>query len=91
MRGLVLNVSTAYRDAIRISLIQQVPCALLCLLLLDGGRTARICAASMLGYWVGVALVMVRRANDPSRLDLAVIRWGYVPLFFAAALWASFA
>ena len=32
--------------AIRVSLFQQIPCAILCLLMLDGGRMGRVCGAA---------------------------------------------
>ena len=37
MRTTVLPLSDHYRAAIRVSLRQQIPCAILCLLMLDGG------------------------------------------------------
>jgi hypothetical protein len=64
---------------------------LLCLLLLDGGRMARLCAATMLGFWAGAALIMARRPLTPGGRDMAFLRWGFLPLLAAALAWATLA
>ncbi len=81
MRGSTLTLSVQYRDVIRFALYQQVPWAILCTLLLDGGRVARICGVAMLGFWAGVALIMARRPVLPTRWDLRYVRWGFWPVF----------
>ena len=81
MQSTVLPLSSRYREAIVFTLIQQVPCALLSLLMLDGGIMARICAITMLGFWAAVALVMVRRPLSPSSFDIMFLRWGFFPLY----------
>jgi hypothetical protein len=81
MQSTVLPLSSRYREAIVFTLIQQVPCALLSLLMLDGGVMARICAITMLGFWAAVVLMMVRRPLSPSSFDIMFLRWGFFPLY----------
>ncbi len=81
MQSVVLPLSSRYREAVFFSLLrQQVPWALLSMLLLDGGRVARISGITMLGFWAGVALMMVRRPLSPSSFDIMFLRWGFLPL-----------
>ena len=81
MQSTVLPLSSRYREAIVFTLIQQVPCALLSLLMLDGGTMAGIFGTTMLGFRAGVALMMVRRPLSPSSFDLMFLRWGFFPLY----------
>jgi ABC-type antimicrobial peptide transport system permease subunit len=76
--------STRSRLAFRLAIIQQIPIALLCALNLDGGLTAKICGFAMLGYWVAVAWILLRRPLLNSRTDLVFIRWGFLALFAAS-------
>lgn len=86
MRSTVLPLSSFYREAIFFTLRQQVPCALLCLLMLDGGHMARVCGIAMLGFWSAAAMFMARRPQSPSPHDLRFLRWGFLPLFAVTAL-----
>lgn len=81
MRSTVLPLSDHHRGAILFALLQQVPCAVLCLLLLDGGHMARVCGVAMLGFWGAAALVMARRPSPHSPGDLLFLRWGFLPVF----------
>ncbi len=81
MQSTVLPVTDRYREVIVFTLIQQVPCGLLSVLMLDGGFLARICAITMLGFWAAVALMMVRRPLSPSPIDIMFLRWGFFPLY----------
>jgi hypothetical protein len=81
-----LPVSSAYRDAIKVAILLQVPLTLLMFLLLDFGYTARIGACAMGGFWIGVTAVMFRRPRSPSRLDLLYVRWGYLVLLVLSVI-----
>jgi hypothetical protein len=91
MRSTVLPLSDSYRGAIHFALLQQVPCALLCLLLLDGGRTAKVCGVAMLGFWAAAAIIMARRPSSPGPGDITFLRWGFLPLFALALALAQLA
>jgi hypothetical protein len=82
-------LSDSYREAVYFTLRQQVPWALLCSLLLDGGRMAKVCAIAMLGFWLAATFFMVRRPQSPTAHDLTFLRWGFLPLFAVTALLAQ--
>jgi hypothetical protein len=84
------TVSPAYRAAIIVSLPQQVATILLTVLMLDGGVLRQVCGMAFLAFWVGVGLIMLRGPLSPSRVDLFLIRFGFVPLFVAACFLARF-
>jgi hypothetical protein len=75
-----LPLSPAYRAAVRVALALQVPATVLLALVLDGGSLAKVGGAAMAGFWVGAAIVMMRRPREPSALDLWYVRWGYGPM-----------
>lgn len=80
----VLPLSDDYRGPIRVAITQQIGVALLCLLLLDGGQLAQLCGMVMLGFWSGVAVIMLRRPLQPTPADKQLIKFAFVPLFVAA-------
>jgi hypothetical protein len=71
---------------IRLALMQQVPIAILCLLMLDFGVSARICAVAMIGFWSGVLFLMARRHAAPSKTDLVFVQWGFIPILLVSIL-----
>jgi len=73
-----LPLSPAYREAVKVALVLQVLTTLFFLTILDGGTLAKAGGAAMVGFWIGVAVVMLRRPNTPSALDLLYVRWGYL-------------
>ncbi len=81
--------SKPFDDSIRFTLIQQVPIAIGCFLLLDFGVTAKVCAVAMIAFWSGVVLLVTRRRDHLSTTDLGFIRWGFLPIFLASKLLGS--
>lgn len=84
-------LSPEFREATRVALALQIPFAILCLLLLDGGRMALICGVAMLGFWCIAGVIAVRRRWSPTFGDLFFWRWGFVACFALAVLMASLA
>jgi hypothetical protein len=76
-----LPLSPAYRDAVKVALVLQVFATLFLLVILDGGTLAKVGGAAMIGFWIGAAVVMIRRPRNPSSLDLLYVRWGYIAVF----------
>lgn len=62
------------------ALLLQICATALLLMILDGGLLAKVGAAVMVGFWLGVAMLMFRRPLNPSSLDLLYVRWGYIAL-----------
>ena len=69
-----------YRDAIKLALAQQIPILVLTLGILDGGDIFRICLIAFIAFWTCLVLVQRRRPEAPTRLDLTLIKWSYMPL-----------
>ena len=81
--------SEAYRAPVKFAVLLQVSIGVLCMLMLDGGVLARVCGCAVLAFGAGAALILVRRPFGPTRLDLAAIRFGFVPVFVMAVAWAQ--
>lgn len=79
-----MTLSDDYKPPIHFALIQQVIISVLCLLMLDGGQLAKLCGITLLGYWAGVALMMICRPHSPTYVDKQLIKFSFVPLFVAA-------
>ena len=45
---------------------------------LDGGVTFQLFASAALAYWVGVAIIMIRRRGKLTRVDKGVINYGFL-------------
>ena len=77
-----LPLAPAYRSAVKDAILIQVVLTLFLLTILDGGTLAKAGACAMVGFWVGVAIVMLRRPLNPSKLDLLYVRCGYLVMLF---------
>lgn len=75
-----IDISPSYEKAIRIAILSQVVIATISLLLLDGGRIARIVGAAMICHWLIAALIICRRPKSPSSFDVLLVRF----VFFVA-------
>lgn len=73
-----IPISDQYRRPIFDAVVLQVVFGGLSLLILDGGDSARICGVALLAFWSGVFVLICRHPRHPSKLDLELIRWGYV-------------
>jgi hypothetical protein len=73
-----LPLSPAYREAVKVALVLQVLTTLVLLTILDGGTLAKAGGAAIVGFWIGVTVVILRRPKMPSTLDLLYVRWGYL-------------
>ena len=90
MNSTVLPISSRYRDAIGFTLFgQQLPIAVLGLLMLDGGHSARLCGIAMIGFWSASALILARRPQTPRASDLFYLRWGFLPVLVLTGLLAK--
>ncbi len=79
-----LPVASTYRPAVFWALGIQIILAVFFLSILDGGTLAKTAGAGMVGFWVGVCFVMVRRPRTPTGLDLFYVRWGYFLMLVVA-------
>ncbi len=79
-------VSPMYDRVVRQSLGGQLIAACLAGLLLDGGVMARVVGVALLGFWLSVGILMIRRPLQPGKVDLTFIRWGFLPVLLVAVL-----
>jgi hypothetical protein len=49
-------------------------------MVLDLGQRLQACCAASAAFWLGAILVLVRRPRNPTRGDLAYLKWGLVPI-----------
>ena len=71
-------ISPSYGQPIKFALIIQAFIVLLASLTLDGGVFARICGVALFGFWGSAAVLIWRRPHHPTKMDLSLIRSGYL-------------
>ena len=49
-------------------------------LILDGGCIGQVCFYALLGFWGGVLVLRTRSRDVLTKLDLMLIRGGYIPV-----------
>jgi hypothetical protein len=81
-----LPISPSYRKPVFEAVALQVILGILSLLILDGGNCARICGASLLAFWGGAVVLIWRHPHAPSKMDLELIRFGYLPVVVIASV-----
>lgn len=85
-----LPISPAYRKPVFQAVALQVVIGLFSLMILDGGTTAQICGIALVAFWGGAVVLIWRRPQSPTQTDLALIRFGYLPLTMLAFFLAHF-
>lgn len=79
-----IPISTDYDRPIFEALAVQVVIGILSLMNLDGGRVAQVCGVALVAFWSGAAVLICRHPHRPSRTDLQLIRFGYLPVVVVA-------
>ncbi len=69
-----------YGQAIGSAGAQQLIILLLAGAILDGGVFLQLCIFAAVAFWIGVAVIWLRRRTTPTKLDLLVIEAGYLGL-----------
>src|SRR4051812_9433422 len=62
----------------RPALVFQMPILVLASMILDGGAVAQVCFSALIAFWAGVAVLHFHRRGVLSKVDLWLIRWGYI-------------
>jgi hypothetical protein len=75
-----LPISSSYRQPIFEAVAIQVLLGFLSLMVLDGGTAARFCGLALLAFWAGAIFLIWRRPLTPTKIDLILIRLGYLPV-----------
>lgn len=80
----LLPISPSYRKPVFEALVLQAVLGLLSLMILDGGTTARICGIALVAFWGGATVLIWRRPHSPAKMDIELLRFGYLPLVVVA-------
>ena len=75
-----LPISPSYRKPVFEAVVLQLILGILSLMILDGGTTARICGIALVAFWGGATVLIWRRPRSPTKTDIELIRFGYLPL-----------
>jgi hypothetical protein len=70
---------------LRTGLLLQAVLAVLTALILDSGQMHRAFWVAFLAQWVMVWVIPFRRPLSPRQLDLAIVRYGIIPLLVIVA------
>jgi hypothetical protein len=68
------------RNALLAAGVQQVIIFGVASIMLDGGVTLLKCIYAFVAYWVGLAILMIRRRRKLAKTDLEFVQYGYVAL-----------
>jgi hypothetical protein len=67
-------------DAETFAFVQQSLVLVLASMMLDGGGFFQVCFYAFVAYWAGVGLLRLRAKAGLSKVDLLLIRYGYIPV-----------
>ncbi|MGC3957596.1 MAG: hypothetical protein QM813_06435 [Verrucomicrobiota bacterium] len=67
-------------ECVFFSLAQQGAVAALAGMILDGGQILQCVAYAAGAYWIGMFVIVGRRADRLTRLDRLLVRWGFLML-----------
>ena len=79
------DYSPEYNAAFKTALLLQTVLAVVTALVLDFGQTNRAFWVAFFCQWAMVWIILFRRPIHPTWLDLALVRYGIVPLLFIVA------
>jgi hypothetical protein len=72
-----------FAAALKFGVKVQLALLALTFLVLDGGVLTKQYVVGMIGYWIAVAVLMVRRRSAPTRGDILFLRYGNIALLVA--------
>ena len=75
------SLSKEFRNALIVSILLQIVLGFLAAINLDGGVFFHLWWRAMAGYWAALIVILMKRPNAPTKVDLFLVRWGFIPLF----------
>ncbi len=87
-----LSLSKDYRSALKGVVLLQLVIGVLALIAIDGGFLFELWWRPMAAYWGCFIVMVLRRPNTPTKLDLILVKWGFVLLIpctfiFSVLIW----
>jgi hypothetical protein len=83
------KVNYKFFPALKFGVIVQIAIFVLTALVLDGGELNRLCTIAIIGYWIGVGIILLRRDASITKIDILFIRYGVVVLLIMMPLIAK--
>ncbi len=80
-----------YKDAMKFCLIYQVILGMLGAFVLDGGQLFQYWVVSMIAFWCSVAILVLRGATAPTKLDILYVKFGFFLILIIVPLAMDFA
>jgi hypothetical protein len=74
------SLSKDYQSALKVALLLQIIIGLGAAIAIDGGMTFDMWWRSMAAYYGCYAVMVFRRPNTPTKVDLFLVKWGFVLL-----------
>jgi hypothetical protein len=81
--------SPAYRGTLPLIFIEQIPLGLLAGMIMDDGCLGAMFFFTLVAFWAGFALIIIRRPRTPTEIDIFLIKWGTLLLFGLSFVMAS--
>jgi hypothetical protein len=91
--AMAAEIAPTWWPAARLAIKLDGALLILTALILDGGRSFAFCQVAVVGHWLGVLIVALRRFRSPTFWDVIFIRYGGIMLFLllgliAPAVWS---
>ena len=84
-----LKIASSYKRCFIIALVLQAFFILLGLITFDHGQLSMWVILSLASYWIVALIIVVRRPQSPTLVDLAVIRSGFIVILFLVIAFTS--
>lgn len=85
-RRISSGISDKYWPALKQGLLLQIIFGVLSALILVAGDPFMLFAVALLGHWMGILMIVLRRPTSPTAVDLFFVRYGIVLLMIATVL-----
>ena len=74
-------LSSVYWPTTKAALLQQGIIFILAALILDGGLTFHMAVIAFVAYWSALGIIVARRPSSPTRIDILLVRYGFLLVF----------
>ena len=81
-----LPISPKYDSPIFEAVAIQLILGILSALIIDDGTVARICGIALVAFWGGAVVLIWRHPQSPTRTDIELIRFGFLPVAVLALI-----
>lgn len=85
-----LPISPKYQSPIFETVAIQIVLGIFSLQIIDGGDCARICGIALVAFWGGATVLIWRRPQTPTKIDIQLIRFGFLPVAVLAFFLVNF-